>query len=149
MPDPESDRLRISLLSEIFQCWLAPVMTLRGAMTAETIPRLPLDDSADTLLKKFQSHWNSERRGATRDGRAVRRAAIQLITPRFQLLSLWLILEATASFAQPIIIRTIVRDLRLARIESQLYPAENLASLMAQRTSLSQRLDECEGDCGI
>jgi hypothetical protein len=104
-------RLRISVISELYHTWMNPVMRAEGYLDASSLPLLPPEDSAAELLGRFRRLWTGSL--ATGDGRTVRRVVVRLLLPRFGLIGLWNVLDACCNFAQPIIIATLVRDLRL------------------------------------
>ena len=106
-------RLRIGLLSEVFQFWMSPVMRLRGQVTADSLPRLPPEDSAAELLDSFERLWGERSHRADGRGATVREVVIRLLTPRFQLITLWGAADLAANVAQPLIVAAIVRNLRL------------------------------------
>ena len=106
-------RLRISVISELYHTWMNPVMRAGGCLDASSLPLLPPEDSAAELLDRFLRLWTSSLGQATGDGRTVRRVVVRLLLPRFGLVGLWNVLDACSNFAQPIIVATLVRDLRL------------------------------------
>ena len=106
-------RLRISVISELYHTWMNPVMRAEGCLDASSLPLLPPEDSATELLTRFRRLWTSSLGQATGDGRTVRRVVVRLLLPRFGLVGLWNVLDACCNFVQPIIIATLVRDLRL------------------------------------
>ena len=110
-------RLRISVISELYHTWMNPVMRAEGCLDASSLPLLPPEDSAAELLGCFRQLWTGSLGQATGDGRTVRRAVVRLLLPRFGLVGLWNILDACCNFAQPLIIATLVRDLRLGSDE--------------------------------
>ena len=106
-------RLHISVLSELYHTWMNPVMRAEGCLDASSLPLLPLEDSAAELLDRFRQLWSGSLGQATGDGRTLRRVVVRLLLPRFGLVGLWNILDACCNFAQPLIIATLVRALRL------------------------------------
>ena len=106
--------LQISLPSEIFHCWMDPVMASRGKISVESLPRLPPEDSAAPLLARFRAIWERRRTRAKGDGRALHWTMLRLLSPRLPLVGLWLICESLINFSQPIIIEALVRSLRLS-----------------------------------
>ena len=113
----QGKRLAIGLLSEMWHFWMNPVMRLEGRVEASELPLLPPEDSAADLLDSFRALWAGARAKATGDGRALRRVTVRLLLPRFALLGLWNVLDASCNFLQPIIIAALVRDLRLATFD--------------------------------
>ena len=106
-------RLQISLISELYHTWMTAVMRAEGSLDASSLPLLPPEDSAAFLLDRFRKLWMGRMGQATGDGRTLRRVVYRLLQPRFGLVGLWNVLDACSHFAQPIIIATLVRDLRL------------------------------------
>ena len=106
-------RLHISVISELYHVWMNPVMRAGGSLDASSLPLLPPEDSAAELLDRFRPLWTGSLRQAKGDGRTLRRVVVRLLLPRFGLIGLWNILDACCNFAQPIIIATLVRHLRL------------------------------------
>ena len=106
-------RLRISVISELYHTWMNAVMRAEGSLDANSLPLLPQEDSAAFLLDRFRKLWMGSLGQATGDGRTVRRVVVRLLQPRFGLIGLWNVLDACSNFAQPIIVATLVRDLRL------------------------------------
>ena len=106
-------RLKIGLLSEIIHRWMGPVMALKGRITLENLPQLPIEDSAPQLLERFNTLWDAEQPHATGDGVALRRTILKLVAPRFQLIALWQLLDSACNFLQPLIVSLLVRDLRV------------------------------------
>ena len=106
-------RLRISVISELYHTWMNAVMRAEGSLDASSLPLLPQEDSAAFLLDRFRKLWMGSLGQATGDGRTVRRVVVRLLQPRFGLIGLWNVLDACSNFAQPIIVATLVRDLRL------------------------------------
>ena len=106
-------RLRISVISELYHTWMNAVMRAEGSLDASSLPLLPQEDSAAFLLDRFRKLWMGSLGQATGDGRTVRRVVVRLLQPRFGLVGLWNVLDACSNFAQPVIVATLVRDLRL------------------------------------
>ena len=106
-------RLQISVISELYHTWMNAVMRAEGSLDANSLPLLPQEDSAAFLLDRFRKLWMGSLGQATGDGRTVRRVVVRLLQPRFGLIGLWNVLDACSNFAQPIIVATLVRDLRL------------------------------------
>lgn len=117
-PLANTRRLRIGIFSEMFHCYMSPVMRHRGALEADTLPMLPAEDSAPELLDRFEAIWSRWRLHATGDGTALQAVVVVLLSPRFFLVGLYQFVDAVANFSQPIIISLIVRDLREATFDN-------------------------------
>jgi len=116
--EERQDRLRIGLLSELWHFWMSPIMRKKGNLQSSALPRLPLADSADSLIGHFWLLWADKVALANGNGRTLRRVVIRLLLPRFALIGLWQVLDAFCNFLQPIIIAAIVRDLRLGSFDN-------------------------------
>ena len=77
------------------------------------LPQLPPEDSAPQLLERFNKLWAERKADATGDGAVLRKTILRLVTPRFQLIALWQLLDSASNFMQPLIVSAVVRDLRI------------------------------------
>ena len=109
--------VRIGLLSEVFHCYMDPIMAARGNITEKTLPKLPYEDSAVELLSKFRTLWEA-RKNQGRGREKLYWTVSRLLFPRFPLAGAWLFLDTVANFAQPFIVRSVVRSLRLGSGEN-------------------------------
>ena len=115
-PEITLPRLRIGIISEVWHCWMTPVMNLRGNISTCNLPKLPPEDSAPELLARFEELWarHQKRKTVTGTGQVLQATCLHLLFPRFQLAGLWNVVDAIANFSQPFIVSALVRDLRLA-----------------------------------
>ena len=88
-------------------------MRKRGKIDADSLPLLPLEDSAAPLLARFEALWAHHALQTTADGHALRWTVLRVLSPRFPLIGCWVFLDAAANFSQPFIIAALVRNLRL------------------------------------